>query len=95
MLAGVSAAFRTQRGVIYKGGLRCCLQNKAPPVKMHKTQTEGERSVYNQTECLAQGDKHDHVTLPVCDNANFAGKERGEGVREVMEVRENEVLWEG
>lgn len=97
MLAGVSAAFRTQRGVIYKGGLHCCLQNKAPPppVKMHKTQTEGERSVYNQTQCLAQGDKRDHVTLPVCDNANFAGKERGGVVWEVTEVRENEVLWEG
>lgn len=49
------------------------------PVKMHKTQTEGERSLYNQTECLAHGDKHDHVTLPVCDNANFAGKGGGRG----------------
>lgn len=81
MLAGVSAAFRTQRGIIYKGGLHCCLRPPPPsPVKMHQTRTEGEHSVYNQTECLAQGDKRDHVALPVCDNANFAGKEKGVGV---------------
>lgn len=43
-------------------------------VKPHKT-TEGEDSVDNQAECLAQSDKHDHVMLPVCGNVNIAGKE--------------------
>lgn len=47
----------------------------------------------NQAECLAQSDKHDHVMLSVCGNVNVAGDEGG--AREVTEVLENEVLWEG
>lgn len=67
-------------------------QSKPPPQSNYKTPSGGEDSVDNQAECLAQSNKHDHVMLPVCGNVNTAGKEGG---REVTEVLENEVLWEG
>lgn len=70
----------------------CSTMPPQPPVKPHKTPTEGEDSVDNRAECLAHSDKHDHGRLLVCGNVNIAEEEGG---RDVTEVLENEVLWEG